>query len=79
MFKAIKEFLKEEGRIIILVIISGAITALIDYIAKEPIDPTMLAIIMFVLTGVSKGIDKAIHKYGKAKDNKALTKGIVRF
>jgi len=79
MFKAIKEFFKEEGRILVLVIISGGITALYDYLAVAPINKTTLAIILGCVTIALKGLDKAIHKYGKAKNSKVLTKGITQF
>lgn len=58
--EAIAEGIKEFGRVVLIAVVSAAITAATSYVAGIH-DPIVQAVLLSVLTGLGKAWDKKVH------------------
>ena len=74
MNKALRESLKEFGRVTLFAIISYGVSFGLEWLAKIPqTEATIIGTIIL------RQADKFLHEWGKETDNAALVKGLSRF
>ncbi len=81
--KSFLDGVKEFARIFLLGVVSylltGGLEAVLKAFVGTRLSPEMYLVIVGMLTTALKSVDEWIHEWGKATDNKTLTKGLTQF